>query len=325
MKPLVILGWILLAGEVLFVANLLLMRNMGDDAAGRGLATAWGMILGAVVLVAGGAFIWGQFGGPRGAFYAGLLVLAGPLFLFGASLVKGGVRKMNRYAYAQSRVTFEDAKVSRLARAIADNDTARVRTLLAEGGIDFAARSRDGATILGYAITHAVETFAPPVAVEPVRLLLEAGAKPLPDLIEQGSEQGYAEHRLVTWIYGRGEQSVPVLDLVLGAGADPNARNYEGEPLLASSYTRLPMAEVLVRHGADVNAPDSSRTDRPGWSPVMVQALYQEWDIVAYLLDHGARADYVAGDGKTLADVLREADAGDEPRYVALRQRLGIE
>ena len=51
MKPLVILGWILLAGEVLFVASLLLMRNMGDDAAGRGLATAWGLILGAVVLV----------------------------------------------------------------------------------------------------------------------------------------------------------------------------------------------------------------------------------------------------------------------------------
>ena len=325
MKPLVILGWILLAGEVLFVASLLLARNMGDDAAGRGLATAWGMILGAVVLVAGGAFIWGQFGGPRGVFYAGLVVLAAPLFLFGASLVKGGMRKMNRYAYAQSRVTFDDAKVSRLARAIADNDTARVRALLAEGGIDFAARSRDGATILGYAITHAVETFQPPVAVEPVRLLLEAGAKPLPDLVEQGTEQGYPEHRLVTWIYGRGEQSVPVLDLVLGAGADPNARNYEGEPLLASSYTRLPMAEVLVKHGADVNAPDSSRTDRPGWSPAMVQALYQEWDVVNYLLDHGARADYVAGDGKSLRDVVREAEAGEEPRYVALKQRLGIE
>lgn len=325
MKPLVILGWILLAGEVLFVASLLLARNMGDDAAGRGLATAWGMILGAVVLVAGGAFVWGQFGGPRGVFYAGLVVLAAPLFLFGASLVKGGIRKMNRYAYAQSRVTFDDAKISRLARAIADNDTAKVRTLLAEGGIDFTARSRDGATILGYAITHAVETFQPPVAVEPVRLLLEAGARPLPNLIDANEEQGHPEHRLVTWIYGRGEQSVPVLDLVLGAGADPNARNYEGEPLLASSYTRLPMVGVLVKHGVDVNAPDSSRTDRPGWSPVMTQALYQEWDIVTYLLDHGARADYVAGDGKTLADVLRETDAGDEPRYVALKQRLGLQ
>lgn len=325
MSALVTFGWVLLAGEALFVLMMLVTRDMGDDAAGRGLATAWGLVLGAVLLVAGSAFAWGQLGGPRVALYGGLLVISTPVLYGAYDMAGGGLGSLRRWARQRSRVTFADPRLSRLARAIAANDASAMRTLLAPGGVDFAARSGDGKTILGFAIEHAVDLFQGPAAVEPVRLLLEAGARPLPDVIEAEGEGPYAEHRLVVWIYGRGDQAAPVLDLLLAAGADPNARDRVGEPLLASTYARPPAVEVLLRRGIDVNAPDLSRTDRPRWSPLMTQALYQAWDVVTLLLDHGADADYRAEDGKTVRDVLREIEADDDPLHRVVRERLGVD
>jgi hypothetical protein len=324
MSALVTFGWLLLAAEALFVLMMLATRDMGDDAAGRGLATAWGLVFGAVLLVAGSAFAWGQLGGPRVALYGGLLVISTPVLYGACSVAGGGLGALRRWARQRSRVTFADPRLSRLARAIAANDVAGVRAQLTPRGLDFAARSGDGRTILGFAIEHAVEIFEGPIAVEPVRLLLEAGARPLPDVLEAEGEGQYAEHRLVVWIFGRGDQAAPVLDRVLHAGADPNARDRFGEPLLASTYARPPAVEVLLRRGIDVNAPDLSRTDRPRWSPLMTQVLYQAWEVVTLLLDHGADADYRADDGKTVRDVLREIEADDDPLHRAVRERLGV-
>ena len=325
MKVLVIFGWLLLAGEAFVVVNLLLTRNIGDDAAGRGLATGWGIILGGVLLVAGAAFVWGQFGGPRVLFYLGLLALAAPLGLFVVRYTRRVIEERERRAYWDSVVIFPDPRLVRLAAAIDALDTAQVRAIIAEGGLDFAARHHTGVTILGYAINNALMQGQPPVAVEPVRLLMDAGARPTPDILEAEASGPWAADRLVAQLMGGGEQGPAVLDLVLSAGGNASARDRDGRPLLASSYLRPATAEVLVRHGADVNARDSSRADRLGYTPAMLQAIYGEWDLVAFLLDHGADPALTATDGATLRDLLRAASPGaPDERLTRLRARLGV-
>lgn len=324
-KLLAVLGWLLLAGEAFMVLNLLLTRNIGDDAAGRGLATGWGIILGGVLLVAGAAFVWGQFGGPRVFFYLGLLLLAAPLGFLAKNYAKRVIEERERRAYWDAVVIFPDPRLVRLAAAIDALDTAQVRAIIAEGGLDFAARHHTGVTILGYAMNNALLQGQPPVAVEPVRMLMEAGAVPSPDILEAEASGPWAADRLVAQLMGGGEQGPAVLDLVLSAGGNANARDRDGRPLLASSYLRLATAEVLVRHGADVNAKDSSRPDRLGYTPAMLQALYGEWGLVAFLLDHGADPGIMAADGATLRDLLHAASPGaPDERLTRLRERLGV-
>ena len=64
MKPLLVIGWILLALEALFVVMQAVTKNVGDDAAGRGMAGGFAIVLAPIVLVAAGLFYWGSRGGP---------------------------------------------------------------------------------------------------------------------------------------------------------------------------------------------------------------------------------------------------------------------
>ena len=96
---------------------------------------------------------------------------------------------------------------------------------------------------------------------------------------------------------------MPLLDVVLAAGADPNTRNYEGQPLSFSTSITRPKLEVLARHGADFTAPDT-RTDRAGWTAAMFAAQISQWDLVLFFLDHGVCADHVVPDGTSLRTIL---------------------
>ncbi|MBC7841914.1 MAG: hypothetical protein H7099_06365 [Gemmatimonadaceae bacterium] len=59
MKPLIVIGWILLALEALLVVMLAVTKNVGNDAAGRGMASGVAIVLAPIVLVAAGLFYWG--------------------------------------------------------------------------------------------------------------------------------------------------------------------------------------------------------------------------------------------------------------------------
>lgn len=328
MRLAVIVGWILFALEALFVASLYLTKNMGDDAAGRGLARGWAMILAPVVLAAGALFIWGQRGGPRPAFWAGFGIMALPLAFFALNAAKGSLRSLDLAAGKAMFGSYANGRLTRLARAIEKNDTAKVRTILEEGGIDFDARSKRGRTILGRAVEHAVGAYSPPEAVENVRMLLAAGAKPIANAIEPEFYQGSLDaHLLVAYIFGMGgPNTIPVLDLVLGAGADPNTRNYEGQPLYFSTYSSLPKLEVLAKHGADFTALETTRMDRAGWTGAMFAAELGDWESALFLLDHGVPIDHKGKDGSTLKTIvaakLEEGEGGASLEQV--RARIGV-
>lgn len=53
------IGWLCFALDGALVVALLLSRDPGSDAAGRGLGRSWGLILLPVLLGAGGLLYWG--------------------------------------------------------------------------------------------------------------------------------------------------------------------------------------------------------------------------------------------------------------------------
>ena len=320
MKLAVIIGWALLAIEGLLVATMFVQKNMGDDAAGRGVARGFAMVLAPVLIVAAALFIWGQRGGPRAAFWAGFGVMAIPLTFMAWNTIGGTLRRLDLAAGKSRYGRFDDHRLTKLARAIERDDTAAVRAILAEGPVDFTARSRRGRTIFGRAVEHTSQSYESEAGLESVRLLLAAGATPIPNAIEPEFYRGDLDaHLLVAYVFGgNSRNTIPLLDMLLSAGADANMRNYEGQPLYFSTYMSRPKLEVLAKHGADFTAPDTTRTDRVGWTAAMFAAQMGQWDAVSFLLDHGVRGDVVAPDGTSLATIIAEKKSeGDRSEAMA--------
>ena len=87
-------------------------------------------------------------------------------------------------------------------------------------------------------------------------------------------------------------------ELLLKHGADPNARDADGDAPLHRAAC-LDVADLLIRHGADVNARDGE-----GYTPATRTFMRGDLDLAAFLLSHGATADVEAAespDGVALA------------------------
>ena len=326
MKIAVMAGWILLAIEGLIIASMFIQPNMGDDAAGRGMARGFAIFLAPVLLAAAALFIWGQHGGPRVAFWAGFAVMAIPLMVIARNSLGRKFASLDRAAGKALYGKFDDDRLTRIARAIENEDTAAVRAAIAEGPVNFEARSRRGRTIFGRAVEYAAEYEASPAALESVRVLLDAGAKPVPNVIEPEFYQGSLDaHLLIAYVFGSNfTNTLPLLDMLLAAGADPNTRNYEGQPLYFSTYSSLEKLQMLAKHGADFTAPDTSRSDRVGYTAAMFQAVISNWSSVAFLLDRGVSANAVAADGNSLRKIVAEkkAEHAGDSSYAAVARRL---
>ncbi|HEX5819253.1 MAG TPA: hypothetical protein VFY20_10255 [Gemmatimonadales bacterium] len=301
LKTVAVIGWIFFALEAAFVAMLLLSRNMGDDAAGRGLGTAWGLVLAPVVLAAGGALFWAQRSGRGGAVWAATAVLGLPFIVWAFNAASGSAKSLSRRASRARQGHFEDPAVRALARAVDAGDTALVRTLASAGGIDWTARDPWGATVVGHAVRRTgqqYEGFGRPVDVESVRILFESGAPYIIDAMGEG------ERLLTSAGYNTDDVSLALMGIYLAHGADPNERErFDDVPLVLHHNLTVPKLELLVAHGADLQV-KSPRTDRQGWSALMNAAYMANWPVATYLLEHGVSPEYTAPDGMTLDSII---------------------
>lgn len=296
--------------------SLAVARNIGDDAAGRGLASGWAMILAVPLLVAGGLLAWGTWGHQKAAFWVGFALVASPV-AYGAVGRGGQALKQIGRAAARARYgQFADGRLTRLARAIDRADTTEMRALLAAGAPDFAARDPYGHTILGHALHRVVEDFYGNARSEPVRLLLEAGAPPrLEVLAAERTPASISEHDAVFHLFAvHTPGALAALELLLAAGADPNRPDEDGRPMYFSTYTTRAALEVLARHGADFRRLDT-REDRAGWTALMNAAHLQAWPEALFFLEQGVPADHVAPDGASLATILAEVDPPGSTGY----------
>jgi ankyrin repeat protein len=310
LKALSVLGWIFFALEAAFVAMLLISRNMGNDAAGRGLGTAWGLLLAPVVLAAGGALFWAQRSGRGGATLAATLVLGLPFILLVFNALSGSAKELSRKASAARQGQFADPAVRALAKAVDAGDTALVRRLAADG-VDWTARDPWGSTVLGHAVRRAgqpYEGFGRPEDIASVRILFESGAPYTIDAVGEG------ERLLTSAGYNTDDVSLALMRIYLEHGADPNERErFDDAPLVLHSNLTVPKLELLAAHGADLQV-KSARTDRQGWSTLMNAAYMSNWPVATFLLEHDVSPEYTAPDGMTLDSILA-ADPGYEQSH----------
>ena len=100
---------------------------------------------------------------------------------------------------------------------------------------------------------------------------------------------------------------VTVADL-LDAGADPDLRFSDGDPLLLRAIKRNhgDVTLALISAGADVSAADSI-----GWTPLMIAVFGGQDDLAAILLEEGADPDRESDDGTTARDLAAFREQGD--------------
>lgn len=306
MKALAIVAWVFFAVDVLIVASLFAARNMGDDAAGRGMATGFAIVLTPVVLAVGTLLFWAHRSGSKSGLWVALLLVGIP-FWFLLSNILGEMRSgLFRNVRHSRSLRFPAPALSAVARAIDARDPARVRALASGAKLDFAARNSDGMTILGLAVSRVVGMFRTPEDLESARILLEAGAPPASDIL--GPDEVLLEHVLG----GNDALAHELLRLLLTAGADPDVLDrFDRRPLIFSTFTDLPELEILAEAGANLGALDT-RSDRPGWNALMNAVYMRQWDQALYLLGKGVATDHVGRDGTTLDQIMAEHRAGPD-------------
>lgn len=179
------------------------------------------------------------------------------------------------------------SSVRRLSGKSVDGKAERkkVAEFLFEKGADVNARSKNGSTALLFAVIRQ--------DAEMARWLIGKGA----DVRVVMTDGGDAKASLVQFAAFGGRESLPVLETLLSAGADPNAGADSGFENSALRFALdkanggdFSCAEALIRHGADVNTP----------SLLNFYVEQENVPVVKFLLKHGADPNAVVIRGQTL-------------------------
>ncbi|GLU34334.1 ankyrin repeat domain-containing protein [Trinickia caryophylli] len=202
-----------------------------------------------------------------------------------------------------------------LAQAIRDGDLARVKALAPK--TDLAAPGARRMTLLAFALQEAVpvKAQADSPRLQILGELVKDGAKP---------EQVFGNDGNVAYMAVRAD-TPNFLRALLAGGMNPNLR-YDGDtPLLfaACQDNLLPMLRLLVEHKADVNIKDSLHE-----TALFGATRLRQWDVVDYLLAHGANPAVANENGlkyaKTLYNELASTpkDSPQVERIEAIRKRV---
>ncbi|MEO7361192.1 MAG: hypothetical protein ABI120_12745 [Gemmatimonadaceae bacterium] len=303
LRILSIIGWICFALDAAFVVMLLVTRDAGSDAAGRGLSRGWGMILLPILLAAGGLLYWGTRGKSSFSTIFGTFMVALPFIVLAQGKVKQMRENANYLAQKREHGQFADVNLNAVATLIAAGDATALRALLASqkaAGIqlDYQQHDKAGATLLGYAVYVASDYSATPDKADVVEMLLRSGVPYAADAL--AADGNWLRDIAVG---GIGVNRERLMELALDAGANPNARDrYDNFNFLLNYQLKLPQIKILVKHGADVHALKDN-----GYTTMLNATYFKQYPEALFYLEHGVDPDYVAPDSNIVAKELERA------------------
>jgi hypothetical protein len=204
-----------------------------------------------------------------------------------------------------------------LAVAIRDADLGRVHVLAPR--TDLATLGKKNASILSFAVQEVVpvKADAANVRFHIVTELVRDGAKP---------EQSFGDNDdSVAFLAARAD-TPNLLKALLAGGMSPDLRFDGDSPLIFATCkdNLLPQLKTLVEHKANVNLTDSLHE-----TALFEATRLRQWDIVDYLLAHGADTSVKNVNGLAYAQVLKHErqitpkDSPQLPRIEAVWRRVG--
>ena len=236
-----------------------------------------------------------------------ILCLGLPLGLFAAfwiDMEKGEVHRRQGEEEARSgRWDFGDQPaLFAVAHAIVKNDQEALRA--AKALPDLQAPGRDGTTLLHFAVT---QSWQRPELVESVKTLLSLGADPN---YTNGHRDSFA---LANAVHG----SARLLQSMLDAGGNPNARDEFGRPIILMNWylgyypnDQRARLDLLLDRGADINATmPQSESEFAGYTLLLYRTemgpRYSDaYADALHLLERGADPNRVAADGMNFSKML---------------------
>jgi hypothetical protein len=326
MKTITTSNWLLVSlYGIILLFSFFNINRRGNDAAGIGMETGLIFFGGILLAVLIGLNIIPYRWSRLTAFSVGLLPVLVVSYNFVSDRIFAYLDKQKNEAIGNGSYYFQDAALLDVASAIAKEDLPRLQTLL-----QLPVRQRlnesgnDHVTLLDFATFRATEQENPKQAMRCMELLLANGA----------TTQTTDTARIPTQIWVSRQGSAAVLELLLKKGADPNARNSYGAPILFSTIDyetdRFLKVKVLLEQGAN---PNSIHPDY-GWmghySPLLYAANNQAWDVCQLLLERGADFRYQTPTGFIIDNVVVHyenlyADNGNTPAdFTAFRKKLRV-
>ena len=301
LKIITVLNWIVIAGlAVLVVGEMLSPAKSGGDAAGRGMGQAiYYLAIIALILLIGLnllPFNWSK--------YVAFILIVAPLIYTRAAPVWQKIKR-NRDAAAQdAKPIFEDPERDRMARAIRDGDTEKLKQLLPTQWNDL----KGNGEVLAYAVMEANHShYKPEEKMAIVRLLFDAGAS------LDSIRSDVPLHMAVADV-----GNADLLRLLLEHGADPNAvQIYFKRHILFEAIGSYQQPEATVRvlldFGAHHNVTAVYDDDEGPITPLLRAAKLERWGVCVALLEKGADPDFKQSDGKSFKDLFRTAEKNFSP------------
>ena len=284
----VVFGWGIIALEAFLVIAAIYSRDMGDDAAGRGMARGFGIIGLVFLLIIGAAFYFSQRAHSWPAVIASTVLLTVPFLIFFGTDLESYIHRLSSNIESRKVGRYPEPAQRQLAKAIDEDDFEAMRKVLATPP-NLSGRDGAGWDLLSYAVsaTNVARPDADNVkSVESVRLLLEAGMDPNQSRDCYGSATFAGLAYNVSRPGANGNEANPagaeVFRLFLEHGANPNILS-ERQPLIFSVWTNIDSLNALLDHGADINLRDEA-----GDTPLLFYLYNGRWDAALVALERGA-------------------------------------
>jgi hypothetical protein len=296
LRVLTIVAWVLFAADSFMVVAGMVSPNMGNDAAGRGMAMGFALVGLVFLAIGGAALFFGRRAHSRLAVTGSLVLLGLPMLLFFGTDVESMMHSMTGWISDRKVGRYPEPVQRELAKAIVAGDpTAMQRILAARPALN--ARDAAGNDLLGFAVSEsrALDTgVGPEKRIEVVRLLLEAGMDPNQARDVYGGSTWFVLSRSLTE-----PTAVEIFRLFLDHGADPNALSIEGTPVIFDAWQNLDSVRAVLDHGGQIEI-----RGKDGSTPLLFYVGNGRWDAALLMLERGADIDVQNTEGVTLAVAL---------------------